>query len=458
MPLFTVDFSALPFCFVYMHSSLLLRFASLPNVLVKYTESLKVNNADQMIDDDEQSSSIPREGDQSVNITESFENGNSRKRSEFHPMISTPKLPGKTLQLRNGVTSRCIQKRRSSLRSKRGRNYSSFGVRTTKRALVTDLFLGRDGRIPFSPLQSNRSISSPIRRSSTTNIKELKSSVVGSSNDIDSTSCSANILVIESDKGYREGGAIIKLEMSSSDQWYLSVSRDGTRRYSLKPQSVMRPYCCNRFTHAIIWKDDGSNGWMLEFFSRQDWFVFKELHRECSDRNLRAPAVNIIPVPVVREVPDYANDTSVPFERPDLYITWKDDEVARALGNGTVNYDLDLDDEEWLNKFNNEFCGDNDVEKFVSPNTFEKIIYAFEKGFYCSPDEYSNTKSAADLCVDLERREVLEAVHGYWLLKKRKQKRSTLVRVFQVKSHASEIYYIISINDVLFFYRSIVWV
>lgn len=77
------------------------------------------------------------------------------------------------------------------------------------------------------------------------------------------------------------------------------------------------------------------------------------------------------------------------------------------------------------------------------------FIYAFEKGLYCSLDEYSNVKSLANLCVHRERMEVFEAMHGY-SLKKQKQKLSALISIFQVKSHASEIYYVISINDVLF--------
>lgn len=444
---FSVHISAVPSSFMLLHSTLHLRFALCFNNHVNYPVSAKVHrykmiideytkfrnmNSDQMVLDDHQPPVTFCE-DQPVNITKPSENKHSKSDT-----IATPKLPEKSLQLRCAITSRTIQKkRRSSLRSKRSsKNYSAFGIPTANRALVNDLFLDKQGRIPFTPLPSNRVINTPVQKNLKTNFKEVKSSVLGLTNDFDVSSCSANLLIIESDKGYREEGAVIKLEPSSSNQWFLSVTRDGSTRYSLKPQIIERPFSCNRFSHAIIWKDEGCNGWMLEFYNRQDWVVFKELHRKGSDRNFRIPAhVDAIPVPVVRDVPGYADNVSTPFERPhSSYISGKDDEVTRVLSSGKVIYDMDLDDEDWLNKFNNELSIGNE---FVSMDSFEKIIFAFERGLYCSPDEYSDPKSAVDLCADLERREVLEAVHSYWL-KKRKQRRSALVRVFQQFNNQSK--------------------
>ncbi|GMP22344.1 hypothetical protein CsSME_00000402 [Camellia sinensis var. sinensis] len=198
----------------------------------------------------------------------------------------------------------------------------------------------------------------------------------------------------------------------------------------------MRPCSCNRVTNDIIWTEDNNN-WKLEFPDRRDWLIFKELYKECSNRNVQVPSGNIIPVPGVYEVSGYADSSNVDFRRPISYISVKDDELSRALAKRTANYDMDSDDEEWLRTLNNEsFAAGNEQWEHISEEIFELIIDAFEKAFYCSPDDYSDEKAAVDLCLDLERKEVVEAVYNYWL-KKRKQKRSALIRVFQVKANCS---------------------
>ncbi|CAK9173930.1 unnamed protein product [Ilex paraguariensis] len=424
IPLFVVDFSAIPFCFQYLHISLLLKSAFLFNTLVICSTGIDIED-EIMTDTEEHPSCISFEKDQSGSQTAASVHDSVGKNRVIRASIAAPKSSGRNVQLRNSVNSRSIQKRRSSLRLRRGRKPTVFGARKDKGALASNVFGIRHDRFPVP--SCTRELRSSVRRSSRTNIEDLKSTLMGSKKGINSTSCSANLLIVEADKCYRDEGAIITLEISASEQWFLAVNKEGIKRYSLTAQKIMRPCSCNRFTHAIMWT--GDNNWKLEFPNRRDWLIFKELYKECSDRNVKTPTASVIHVPGVREVFSFLESCGVPFMRPDSYITVNDDEVSRALTRRMANYDMDSDDENWLDKFNNA-CAENELHEKLLAENFELIIDAFEKGFYCGPDDYSDEKIATNHCLDLERREVLQAVHGYWM-KKRKQKRSALVRIFQ---------------------------
>lgn len=426
IPLFTVEFSAVPFCFMYLHSSLLLRSAFLSNVIVTYSNVMD----DRMTEVVEHLPCISSEKDSPGFGTLISGNNNYGMGDIFNSAVEAPKLTGRAVQFRNGVNAHNIRKRRSSLRSKRMTNPSIFRRRKINGPLGSNLVSSRKNGHLLAPAPSDRQLRSSVRKCSTPNIKELKSSLVALTQDIDSTCCSANILVVESHKCYRIQGATVKLEISASKQWSLAVKKDGITRHSLTALKLMRPCSCNRVTNDIIWTEDNNN-WKLEFPDRRDWLIFKELYKECSNRNVQVPSGNIIPVPGVYEVSGYADSNNVDFRRPISYISVKDDELSRALAKRTANYDMDSDDEEWLRTLNNEsFAAGNEQWEHVSEEIFELIIDAFEKAVYCSPDDYSDEKAAVNLCLDLERKEVVEAVYNYWL-KKRKQKRSALIRVFQ---------------------------
>ncbi|KAK8546206.1 hypothetical protein V6N12_027002 [Hibiscus sabdariffa] len=150
-----------------------------------------------------------------------------------------------------------------------------------------------------------------------------------------------------------------------------------------------------------------------------------------SSVNLTDVGSTMVPVPEVREVSGYDDRAFVPFCRPDLYISLDGDEVSRALAKRTTNYDMDSEDEEWLKKFNAEFFSGNGHCEHLSEDCFELMVDAFEKDAYlCSLDGNSNKEAAAaHLCLDLASAEVVEAVHAYWLRKRKG--RSTLLRVFK---------------------------
>ncbi|KAL6989390.1 hypothetical protein U1Q18_015140, partial [Sarracenia purpurea var. burkii] len=415
----------IPFCFMYLHLDLLLRAARLPYILVTHSNFMG-NIVTEVV---EHLPFVSSEIDSPIIETVTSGNDNSWKRKVLRSAVGAPRLTGRAVQFRSGISSRNIRKRRSSLRSRRRKNPSVFHGRKANGALVSNLPSYRHDGISLSPVMSGRQLRSSVRKSSTP-IKELKSSLVELTQDIGSTCCSSNILVIEPDKCYRIKDAIVKLEKPSATKlWSLAVKKDGITRYSLTAQKVMRPCSSNRVTHDIIWTED-INNWKLEFPNRRDWLIFKELYKECSRRNVQSPNASIIPVPGVYEVAGYADSNHIPFIRPNSYISMKDDELSRALEKRTSNYDMDSEDDEWLGKFNNESSAGNEQWGHVSEEIFELVIDAFEKAFYCSPDDYSDEKAAVNLCLNLERKEVVEAVYSYWK-KKRKNKHSALVRVFQ---------------------------
>ncbi|KAI7733524.1 hypothetical protein M8C21_014941 [Ambrosia artemisiifolia] len=335
-----------------------------------------------------------------------------KSKSRKKTRVSVTRSTRLNLRSRNGVTNHHdVQKRRSSLRLRKLRNPSSF------RNLKSTGGLVKDG-VPFFPVKSNPVISKPIRKASIKERKEL-------TQDIDSASCNASILVIESDRCYREVGAVIAMEMVGSKQWFLVVKINGVERFRIEALNIMRPCFCNRVTHAIVWASSDES-WRLEFPSRQDWFVFRELYRRCFERTARVQSslASIIPVPRVKKVSDYADEKYVPFKMPDLYISTGGDEVSRTLEKSDPVYDMDSDDDDWLNKFN------DGSDTRVDEDSFEKIIDVFERGIYCSPDDYSDVTEIVDRCSNLASKDVLEAVYGYWIAKRKK--RPALVRVFQL--------------------------
>lgn len=417
VPMFALNYAALPSVFMFLHTSLLVRSATLP-----IANGVEVNN-DGVIDDEEIPSHDTCELDNIGGETGAAVCNTTGKRRAVPWGAATPKLGARTYQLRS-VNSRSIQKRRSSLRLRRGRNLSSFVVRKAVVGHPQNAISFRNNGLPFFPVKSNQEIISPVREISTRNSEELKSMEVATMEDLDASSCSANILVIEADKCYREQRATITLDCSASNQWVVRIKTNGTREYNFMAEKVMRPCSFNRITQATVWTTD--NGWKLKFSNRRDWLIFKRLYAECFDRNVQGPTVSGIPVPCVVEVSSYVDSNYVPFSRPESYIRCEDDELTRALGRGSASYDMDSDDEVWLNRFNVE----NVFNEPISADVFELIISSFEKSLFCAQDDYLDVKSAVDPCISLERREVLEAMHSYWI-KKRKQKRLALVKVFQ---------------------------
>ncbi|XWS75283.1 hypothetical protein CRYUN_Cryun01aG0073000 [Craigia yunnanensis] len=380
--LFSVDFSAVPHCFMYMHYSTHLR--------LKRMQLVPVNSDEIMSDSEEDEPCVTSLVDVSKRTIGStvVKIDNLGSKVVLHPSVRASELTGRNAQYRNCLSSCSIQKR-SSLRRRRARNPSLVGIHKANGALMSDLISSRRYGIPFSSVVYKNKLRSSVRNSSAAILSGMSSTISDLMQNVDSSQCSANILVIEPDRCYREG-VIVTLEISASREWLLVVKKDR----STKTGSFSRI-----FTRNVL------------------------------SANVPTSSVKVIPVPGVCEVSGYEDRGSVPFCRPNSYISLDGDEVSRALAKRTANYDMDTEDEEWLKKFNNEFFSGNGHCEHLSEDCFELMFIAFEKAYFCSPDDYSND-NAAHLCLDLGSRAVVEAVHAYWL-RKRKQRRSVLLRVFQ---------------------------
>lgn len=407
IPLFTLEFSAVPSCFMYLHSSLFLKSISFPNNL----ENSNMEEDSSDIDDFGHQSSF--ETTSLVKPDSILLDGDFGKEDVLDNMDS--KLTGKSvLYMKKAVIPRNkSQKRRSSLRSVRINNQPTLSVHVGKKSSVPGYG------------SACRTLKSPIQKTAESTIKDPRISLAELTQDIDSTSCGANILVVEPDKCYRVNDVVIKIEMSAPRKWSVVVCKDRMLQYNLDAQKTMRPCSTNRVTHDIIWTEDNCS-WKLEFPNRRDWFIFKELYRVCFERNFLIATSSAIPVPKVQIISDYADYYNGPFVIPELYISVKDDELTRALTKRTAIYDMDSDDEKWLENFNTESSLVNQQHEQLTMEQFELIIDASEENLTIHPDD----NDASDLSLDLANKNVVEAVYGYWR-RKRKENHSKLSRIYQ---------------------------
>ncbi|CAL0299772.1 unnamed protein product [Lupinus luteus] len=421
MPSFCVDFSAVPLCFKYLQSEMLLKSmvrsctfvynpVSTPSDVVGKIDFPETHIELQISCDyfKRQPTEIGTVMSDVIEIKENL---------SLHASVKGPILSGRNEKHRN--IKHKGTRRRTSHRPKKARNASL--VDGSNGMLPYGLRSGQK-RSSVACAGSNKKLRSSANSCSAVSSLEASLAMVNSKEGLDSSHCSANILITESDRCHRVEGVIVTLEKSASNDWLFAVKKDGLTKGTFKAEKVMRPCSCNRYTHVIMFSLD--NGWKLEFPNRHDWVVFKDLYKECSDHSIPATAAKFIPVPGVRDVSDYAYSGSVSFKRPDAYISVNGDELSRALTRKTASYDMDSEDEDWLSKFNNE------SQEHVSENNFELIVNALEKAYFCNPDDFYDKKSAAIRCKEFGSMEVVEAVYSYWM-RKREQKRSSLLRVFQ---------------------------
>ncbi|KAL5974598.1 hypothetical protein ACLOJK_031268 [Asimina triloba] len=457
-PLLSLNFAAIPSYFMSLHSSMSIRSHFHPSFLKRFSLGLMENSHGDTAGCEEHNAVIssPALG---VSRSEIMHSGVPKRKESFADCIALgSEMTAGDVASQQSVEFRKHQKRRTSLRSARFLKNSldlqidalrSESKRVKKLNLAASIFSGRDGMLGhgrgksldacvnelFGAGDDSMGFSSPrckhgqkkFRSMPSEKIRELKLALEDTKQNIDSARCHANILVIESDRCWREDGAEVMLECSGSKEWLLAVKSEGITRFLHKAQE-MRPSTFNRYTHAMMWTSE--NGWKLEFSDRLDWVVFKELHKECCERNAQAASIRTIPVPVVQEVSGYGDGESVPFVRPDMYISMRNSEVERALISSTARYDMDSEDEEWLKRLNYNACDvDNGIGNRISEDEFEKIMFSLEKTAYCYPDDVSEKDNAIGR-LDLDR-DIVSPVYDYWL-RKRKEKKLPLIRVFQV--------------------------
>ncbi|CAI0410747.1 unnamed protein product [Linum tenue] len=423
VPTFDLDFSVIPSWFMQIHLNWVLRLSRVPS-------NTSSEECDEMMSEDEEDQLFVSVKMPQVQLAS--ESDVAENRPFLIPLFRPSRLTVKSTQPRNGHYSRGVRKSRSS-RRRRARNPSLLGVQPSNGLMVTSSVGSRKKtRRPLSSVVSMYKLRNALPASCMTGgPKKVGLAVAGGNNcTTGKAGCSADLLVIESDRCYRVKGVNIDMESSDSKESVLLVKKDDETKLSFLPQQYMRPSAVNRATHNVLWS--GNVNWKLEFPSRQDWSNFKELYKECLNLNVSpAPTVvKAIPVPGVREVQGYESNRSGVFSRPDAYISVTTDEVARALAKHSANYDMDSEDEGWLKACSPESVNAVRCSELLSEDTFELMIDVFEKASHCSSEEVIDEKAALSLAADLAGQEVAETVYSYWL-KKRKQRRSALLRVFQ---------------------------
>ncbi|CAK8573050.1 unnamed protein product [Lathyrus sativus] len=417
LPLFCVDFSAVPLCFKFLHSALLLRYIFRSCFLVcnpvnfcrDVKKEIDLPAVEEEIDvsTDEEEIDLPailielrslcnsykKEASESktINITPEVIviSDDDDDNLSSHESVKCSKSGSKNVQSEN-VSSNVGQTRRTSLRIREAQNLSMKN-------------------------RSNNTLPSGSKGGRLIAKEDSKEAIVPSY-------CCTNILIVETDKCYRvERAVVVSEEMSESREWHLAVKKDGLTCCTLKAERVMRPCSTNRYTHVKM--VSLINGWKLEFSNHQDWIAFRNLYKDCSEREIPIPAAKFIPVPRVCEVPDYADSYTALFNRPDYYISANGDEFERAITRKTGNYDMDSEDEEWLNKLNIE------LQEHVSKDNFESIVDALDKTYHYNLDDCYDEKTMIYWCQNPVNKKVIQAVHNYWI-RKRKQKYSGLHRIF----------------------------
>lgn len=273
-----------------------------------------------------------------------------------------------------------------------------------------------------------------IRRAS-----EKRSSDIsrGSQRNLEILSCDANVLITHGDRGWRECGAQVALELFEHNEWKLAVKLSGSMRYAYKAHQFLQPGSTNRFTHAMMWK--GGKDWILEFTDRSQWALFKEMHEECYNRNVRAASVKNIPIPGVRLIEEYdENATEVTFVRGSLkYLRQVETDVEMALDPSHVLYDMDSDDEQWISRIHKSSESDVSSSSLEpSDEVFEKIMDMFEKAAYTQQRDQFNHDEIQELMAGVGSIKAVRAIYEHWR-QKRQRVGMPLIRNLQVSFKVS---------------------
>lgn len=275
----------------------------------------------------------------------------------------------------------------------------------------------------------------PNKRIRRANEKRLSDGSRSSQRNLELLSCEANVLITSGDRGWRECGAQVILELGDHNEWKLAVKVSGATKYSYKAPQFLQPGTTNRFTHAMMWK--GGKDWILEFLDRNQWALFKEMHEECYDRNIRAASVKNIPIPGVRlieEIDD--NGTEVSFLRNSpKYFRQIESDVDMALDPSRVLYDMDSDDEHWISEIQNSTEDNMGTWDDLSEDMFEKVMDMFEKAAYVRQCDEFTFDELDELMVGFGPVKLVRIIHEYWQ-QKRNKKGMPLIRHLQVHFEA----------------------
>ncbi|XP_022892862.1 uncharacterized protein LOC111407539 isoform X2 [Olea europaea var. sylvestris] len=282
----------------------------------------------------------------------------------------------------------------------------------------------------FADCNANNQITLPSRRIRKASEKSVSDCPRSSQRNLELESCRANLLVIVEDKRWRERGAQIVLELADRNEWRLAVKLSGSTRYSYKVQHNWKAESSNHYTNVMMWK--GGEDWLLEFSDRSQWMLFKELHEECHNRNIRAASVKNIPIPGVRLIEDSVDyATEVPFvQNSSEYFHQVETDVEMATNPSHFLYDMDSEDEHWLmSKKKSSFTDKNGFEE-ISDESFEKMMDMLEKFSYVENRLHFTLDEIEGLMVGIGSKEVAKVIYEHWR-QKRERKGMPLVRQLQ---------------------------
>ncbi|CAI9759663.1 unnamed protein product [Fraxinus pennsylvanica] len=278
--------------------------------------------------------------------------------------------------------------------------------------------------------RTNNQRTLPSRRIRKASEKSVSDCPWSSQRNFELQACGANLIVIVGDKRWRERGAHIVLELADHNEWRLAVKLSGVTRYSYKVQHNWKARSSHPYTHAMMWK--GGKDWLLEFSDKSQWMLFKELHEECHNRNIRSASVKNIPVPGVRlieEIDDYA--TEVPFvQNSSKYFHQAQTDLEMAMDHSHILYDIDSEDEQWLMSKKSSSCPDENSFEDISDESFEKMMDMLEKFSYAEHRSHFTLDEIEDLMVGIGSVEVTIVIYEHWR-QKRERKGMPLVRQLQ---------------------------
>ncbi|GAA0138314.1 zinc finger transcription factor [Lithospermum erythrorhizon] len=247
--------------------------------------------------------------------------------------------------------------------------------------------------------------------------------------NLEFSACDANVLVTSGDKGWRDCGAKVVLEVPDQKECRLSIKMSGVTKYTCKVNNVLQ-WSTNRYTHAMMWK--GGKDWALEFPDRSQWLLFKEIYEECHNRNIRAASVKHIPIPgvcLIEDIDGCANN--MPFVRhATRYFKQVENDVEMAMNPLHVLYDMDSEDEVWLSENNRAVCSEIDNCGEISEELFEKTMDMFEKVAHAEKRDNFTVDEIDELGVGVGSTRVVKLMYEHWL-QKRQRKGISLIRHLQ---------------------------
>ncbi|RZR93779.1 hypothetical protein BHM03_00022355 [Ensete ventricosum] len=248
---------------------------------------------------------------------------------------------------------------------------------------------------------------------------------------LESLACDANVLVTHGDKCWRESGAKVQLDCDDQKNWRICIKVSGAIKYVYKAHHVLQPGTTNRYTHAMMWK--GGKEWMLEFTDRNQWYIFKQMHEECYNQNIRAASVKNIPIPGVRLLPNGDDGcVEMPFIRSSSkYFRQVGTEVDLALDSSHVLYDMDSEDEEWISTVGANMDAKDSKMTEVTDEMFERVMDMLEKFAYTQQCEEITNDDIEKYMADYGPADTIKVIYEHWR-QKRKKKGLPLIRQFQV--------------------------